>query len=83
MASVTKNKGNKKNKLMVTDEELNTIHIALAILDYEAFGDEIEEKGFTREDLADPYNVFLDLDKATKLYPTPQIIGDIIEAKED
>jgi hypothetical protein len=69
MATITKNKGNGRNKIMCSDAELNTLTIALALLNIPEMEDEATEQGLSTEEVV--YNhleLFDTFTKATKLY---------------
>jgi hypothetical protein len=70
MASITKNKGNGKNKVMLTDQELNTVTIALALLNIPDMETEMKEQGLTEDQVAfNHLGLFEPFAKTTKLYP--------------
>jgi len=70
MATITKNKGNGKYKVMLTKEELNIITISLAVLDFGELEEETKEQELDMKDtsykLRDLFETFT---KVTKLYP--------------
>jgi hypothetical protein len=75
MATISKNKGNNKIKMMVTEQELNTLTIAMALLSVPEMETEMEEQGLTQNQVA--YNhleLFDTLTKINKLYP--QVTGE-------
>jgi hypothetical protein len=70
MASISKNRGNGKYKVMLTQQELNTLTIALALLNIQDMEKEMEEQGLTKEDVEyDHLTMFHPFAKVTKLYP--------------
>ncbi len=70
MATITKNKGNGRNKVMLSDQELKTITIALAILNHQDMEQEMEEQGLSREDVVyDHLSLFKPFAKVSKMYP--------------
>lgn len=69
LASISKNKGNGKFKLMVTENELNTITIAMALLSVVDMEDEAKEQGLDFSAVHyDHLELFNTLTKVTKLY---------------
>ena len=69
MATISKNKGNGKFKFMVTENELNTITIAMALLSVVDMEDEAKEQGLDYSALHyDHLSLFDTLTKVTKLY---------------
>lgn len=70
MATISRNKGNKRVKIMVSEQELKTLTIALALISVQDMETEMEEQGLTKEDV--DYNhlgLFETFTKITKLYP--------------
>jgi hypothetical protein len=70
MAVITKNKGNGKNKVMLTDKELNTITMALALINIPDMEAEMKEQGLTEDQVEfNHLGLFEPFAKVTKLYP--------------
>lgn len=70
MATITKNKGNGKNKVMLTDQELNTVTMALALLNIPDMEIEMQEQGLTEDQVTfNHLGLFEPFAKVTKLYP--------------
>lgn len=70
MATISKNKGNGKIKLMITEGELNTLTIAMALLSTLDMEQEATEQGLDFNELSYTHvELFDTLTKITKLYP--------------
>lgn len=80
MATISKNKGNGKIKLMASEAEINTLTIAMALLSVVDMEDEAKEQGLDLS--AVDYNhlgLFDTLTKVSKLYPQKQLEEEVVE----
>lgn len=82
MATVSKNKGNGKIKVVLTEQELNTVTIALALINHIDVEKELEEQGLSENDVVrDHLGLFEPFARVTKLYPQ-KTMEDVIEKNE-
>lgn len=80
MASITRNKGNGRYKVMLTKEELRTMTIALALLDIPTMEDEMREQNLTDTDVSYEHLKMFDIfTKATKMYPKSEVKEELDE----
>ena len=82
MATISYSKGNGRYKVMVSKEELNTLTIAVALLNVVDMESEAKEQGLDLSKL--DYNhleLFNKLTKVTSLYPMAEVSlkGEIID----
>lgn len=74
MATITKKSRKNKYHINLTGKELNTITIALALLNIQDMEKEMEEQGLSKEDVVfDHLKLFSPFAEITKLYPEKEL----------
>ena len=69
--------------MMVTEQELNTITMAMALISIPEMEQEMEEQGLVAEDVEfNHLTLFESLTKVTKLYPKPLILEEEVVLSE-